>query len=236
LSKHHPDKELSPMVTPYLVLALLVLLSSCKEAAKNPEFSAQVPFQQEQNLRQINSIQDSISWVPFNINYLNSDKPYAEKNQNSYTYSDITHGGASQIKTQTQNNGVHCHNYDLKKSNYEYYPYVGWGQNLNENLSRHKEGIRWISYSYKGVTHSFQPRINSIKDYGHFRTFLPETSQWTQALIKIDELTQPSFAQKVKWNPALLYAIDWIVQGSDGEIGEICIGNIKLGYSQSTKN
>lgn len=216
------------MVSKLSFLVLSFFLFSCKkETHTQPKYSVVNPYISEPNLRKMNLIKDSIQWVEFKMVFSDSEVP---KKHHAYAYSDDQHKGGSKIKVKSLKGETHCFEYSLNKLDYPYYPYTGWGQNFDENLKDTVSKFKWISYSYKGVIHSVQPRLSSVLDYAHYRIFLPEAPVWTKALISLDELTQPSFAKKVAWNPELLYATDWLIQGSDGEIGSLCIGNIKFGY------
>ncbi|MDC3250031.1 hypothetical protein OAU52_00220 [bacterium] len=216
------------MLFKYSILLSSLLFFSCKEKADSTFiYTAQNPYISESDLRKMNPIKDSIQWVSFKMAFSETKNP---QKHHAYAYSDDQHNGKSQITFKTLDDYGHCFEYHLEKHNYPHYPYTGWGQNFDEKWEEIISKFEWMSYSYKGVVHSVQPRLNSVKDYAHYRTFLPETSNWTKAFINLNELTQPSFAKKVEWKPSLLYAVDWLIQGSDGEMGSLCIGNIKFGY------
>ncbi|MDC3250030.1 hypothetical protein OAU52_00215 [bacterium] len=189
------------------------------------------PFVSENTLRQLEEIEDSITWVPFLLNF--PSIPDTNNPNLGYTYTDSGQGGGSQVKHLKGDSlkaQTHCFNFKLNQFKYAYYPFVGWGQDLPLHFSSIKGRFKYLSYSYKGALHSFMPRLSSVKDYGNFQGVAPSTSQWTQVVSKLDQTAQPTFAQKVTWEAKKLYALDWFIQGSDGEVGDLCISNIKFGY------
>lgn len=221
--------KLLSIIISFISLFWTIGCNSSAQKSNSPES----PFISESHLRQLEQLGDSITWVPFLLQF--PSIPDTNNPHLGYTYSDSEFKGGSQVTHLPKVDSlstVHCFDFKLNRLDYPYYPYVGWGQNLPLHFSSIKNKFTWLSYTYKGSLHSYMPRISNVKDYGNFQGISSATSQWTQVIVKLDQTVQPTFAQKVNWNPNKLYSLDWFIQGSDGEVGGLCISDIKFGYSK----
>lgn len=131
------------------------------------------------------------------------------------------------LKSESKNHFLSV-DFTLKKGMNKNYPYTGIGINLNNNkTSLSNKIIKGIIYDYKGHNHYLIIKQSNVKDYANYQSFLNTSKDWKRDTVLFNQLSQPSWGQKVKFDFSKNTGIDWFFTGSDREIGSLQIDNIR---------
>ena len=143
-----------------------------------------------------------------------------------YVYNDAGSGAESTIETVTKDSEGHPAptksdngskysfnlKYTLKKGNYEWDAYVGWGIGLPENdYSKYTA----VQYRYKGGSHNVHIEISDITDSDHYSKTVPASKEWTTVTVKFTDMKQEDWGTPVPFNAAHINKVSFQAKGPD---------------------
>lgn len=178
-----------------------------------------------------------------------------------FTYTDVLDEGASTITPVTKKgeqqlemtSGGYNSDYAVKieyrldKGNFEYDPFVGVGFELKEDSTAEDISMSTgLSFAYKGTfgegdTCAIKCESEAVTELGASYSYtLPPSETWTEITLdwKTDFL-QPKWAESVDLDLTVVPKIQWQIQGSTGESGELWLDDIHIiGFTvpQNTKS
>lgn len=115
--------------------------------------------------------------------------------------------------------------YELKKAEYAFEPYVGWGAEIGSSVDASK--LVGIKYRYKGSQHFVQIETSTVTDADQFRYSVPKSDSWTEITITFDKLEQEGWGKPVTFDPSKITKIAFQEKGPDGT-GEVQLDDIYL--------
>ena len=144
-----------------------------------------------------------------------------------YVYNDKGSGAESTIESMTVDAEGHLKptvadngsknslnvKYTLKKGNYQYAAYVGWGVNLPADKDYSK--FTAVSYRYKGGSHYIHVEISSITDSDHYMQSLPSAKEWTSTVVEFSKLKQEGWGAVVPFKAEEIKALSFQAKGPD---------------------
>lgn len=147
-----------------------------------------------------------------------------------YVYNDAGSRAESTIETVTKDSEGHPSptksdngskysfnlKYTLKKGNYEWDAYVGWGVGLPKNDYSKYNAIR---YRYKGCSHNVHVEISDITDSDHYSKTVPASNKWTTVTVKFKDMKQEGWGILVDFNAANINKISFQAKGPDTKSG-----------------
>ena len=161
-----------------------------------------------------------------------------------FTYSDAGDNGASTIIPTTSStnpftmttggaNGSNYHlraTYTLNKGGFQWDPYVGVGMypSVSETTTVNWSTGTGISFYYRGNACSFRVIIPTVTDYGYHQVAIPATASWTKYTVNWNEFTQPTWATARAFTPNAILQLQWQVEGSTGNTGEIRVDDVMV--------
>ena len=102
--------------------------------------------------------------------------------------------------------------YTLKKGNYEWDAYVGWGVGLPKNdYSKYNA----VQYRYKGGSHNVHIEISDITDSDHYSKTVPASNEWTTVTVKFTDMKQEDWGVPVPFNAAHINKVSFQAKGPD---------------------
>ncbi|MBR3852172.1 MAG: CIA30 family protein [Fibrobacter sp.] len=143
-----------------------------------------------------------------------------------YVYNDAGSGAESTIETVTKDSEGHPAptksdngskysfnlKYTLKKGNYEWDAYVGWGVGLPKNdYSKYNA----VQYRYKGGSHNVHIEISDITDSDHYSKTVPASNEWTTVTVKFTDMKQEDWGVPVPFNAAHINKVSFQAKGPD---------------------
>ena len=104
--------------------------------------------------------------------------------------------------------------YTLKKGNYEYDAFVGWGVHLPESKDYSKYTA--ISYRYKGGSHTIRVETSDVKDYNYHGKRMAPAKEWTPVTVEFSKIAQEDgWGTAVDFDPSHITGISIQVKGPD---------------------
>ena len=143
-----------------------------------------------------------------------------------YVYNDAGSSAESTIETVTKDSEGHPAptksdngskysfnlKYTLKKGNYEWDAYVGWGVGLPKNdYSKYNA----VQYRYKGGSHNVHIEISDITDSDHYSKTVPASNEWTTVTVKFTDMKQEDWGVPVPFNAAHINKVSFQAKGPD---------------------
>ncbi|MBR2197740.1 MAG: hypothetical protein IJ909_04795 [Fibrobacter sp.] len=123
-------------------------------------------------------------------------------------------GHPSPSKTDNGSKNALSFKYTLKKGNYEYDAYVGWGVHLPESKDYSK--YTGISYRYKGGSHIIRIETSDVKDYNYHGKRMNATEEWTPVTLEFSKLAQEEgWGTAVDFDPSHITGFSIQVKGPD---------------------
>jgi endo-1,4-beta-D-glucanase Y len=166
-----------------------------------------------------------------------------------FTYTDVADDGKSTVTPQTERgktfmtmtSGGYNSDYAVKvtykldKGGFEYDPFIGVGFEMKTDLtSLDISKSTGISFAYKGTfgdgdTCSIKCESDAVTELGASYSYtLPGSTSWKEVTITWDEFLQPKWAEAVDLDLKKVPKIQWQIQGSTGQSGEIWLDDIHL--------
>lgn len=125
-------------------------------------------------------------------------------------------GHPSPSKTDNGSKNALSFKYTLKKGNYEYDAYVGWGVHLPESENYGK--YTGISYRYKGGSHIIRIETSDVKDYNYHGKRMNSATEWTPVTLEFSKLAQEEgWGTAVGFDPSHITGFSIQVKGPDGQ-------------------
>ena len=125
-------------------------------------------------------------------------------------------GHPSPTKTDNGSKNALSFKYTLKKGNYDYDAYVGWGVHLpeGENYSKYTG----VSYRYKGGDHTIRIETSDVKDYNYHGKRMNSSKEWTTVTLEFSDLAQEEgWGTVVDFDPSHITGFSIQVKGPDGQ-------------------
>lgn len=166
-----------------------------------------------------------------------------------FTYTDVADNGASTVTPETEEgtkfltmtSGGYNSDYAVKvtykldKGGFEYDPFIGVGfQMKKDGSSLDIHTSTGISFAYKGTfgdgdTCAIKCESEAVTEPGASYSYtLPGSTEWKEVTITWDEFLQPKWAESVDLDLTRVPKIQWQIQGTSGESGEIWLDDIHL--------
>ncbi len=166
-----------------------------------------------------------------------------------FTYTDVADNGASTVTPETEEGikfltmtgGGYNSDYAVKvtykldKGGFEYDPFIGVGFQMKKDgspLDIHTS--TGISFAYKGTfgdgdTCAIKCESEAVTEPGASYSYtLPGSTEWKEVTITWEEFLQPKWAEAMDLDLTRVPKIQWQIQGTSGESGEIWIDDIHL--------
>jgi licheninase len=122
-------------------------------------------------------------------------------------------GQPKPTKTDNGSKNALSFKYTLKKSGYEWDPFVNWGVHLP--AGKDYSNYTGITYRYKGGYHSIRIETSDVKDSDYHLKRMNSTKEWTLATVEFSELAQEGWGVSYKFDPSHITGISIQVKGPD---------------------